>query len=200
MTKYEFLEELRGGLSGLPQNDIDERADFYSEMIDDLVEDGVSESEAVAKIGPVGSVVQQILSETPLSRIVRERVRPRRRFGAWEVALLVLGSPLWISALLLALAVVLTVYVILWAFIVSLWAAEASLVAGAVAGTAAGVFYITQTTYIQGAALIGAGLALAGLAIFAFFLCFFASKGAALLSAKIALLIKSMFVRRRTGQ
>ena len=39
MTKQEFLAELRRGLSGLPQNDIEERLNFYSEMIDDRMEE-----------------------------------------------------------------------------------------------------------------------------------------------------------------
>ena len=34
MNKDQFLEELRKKLSGLPQEDIDERVAFYSEMID----------------------------------------------------------------------------------------------------------------------------------------------------------------------
>lgn len=62
MTKQEFLAELRRGLSGLPQNDIEERLNFYSEMIDDRMEEGLSEQEAVDGIGSVDSVVSQILS------------------------------------------------------------------------------------------------------------------------------------------
>ena len=42
MTKNEFLEQLRRGLSGLPMEDIDERLNFYSEMIDDRIEEGLS--------------------------------------------------------------------------------------------------------------------------------------------------------------
>ena len=47
MNKEEFLSELRTKLSGLPQEDIEERISFYSEMIDDRMEDGISEEEAV---------------------------------------------------------------------------------------------------------------------------------------------------------
>ena len=47
MNKQEFLDELRKGLCGLPENDVDERLDFYSEMIDDLTEDCLSQEEAV---------------------------------------------------------------------------------------------------------------------------------------------------------
>ena len=47
MRKQEFLTELRKGLSGLPQDDIEERLSFYSEMIDDQIEEGLAEEEAV---------------------------------------------------------------------------------------------------------------------------------------------------------
>jgi UV DNA damage endonuclease len=39
MTKLNFLFELREKLKGLPQNEIDERLNFYSEMIEDMVEE-----------------------------------------------------------------------------------------------------------------------------------------------------------------
>lgn len=47
MNKQEFLVKLRKGLSGLPKEDIEERLTFYSEMIDDRMEEGLSEEEAV---------------------------------------------------------------------------------------------------------------------------------------------------------
>ena len=43
MDKQAFLNRLREGLNGLPQDDIAERLNFYSEMIDDRVENGMSE-------------------------------------------------------------------------------------------------------------------------------------------------------------
>ena len=43
MNKQEFLAELRKGLSGLPQDDIEERLIFYDEMLEDRIEEGLSE-------------------------------------------------------------------------------------------------------------------------------------------------------------
>ena len=67
MDKALFLDELRRRLSGLPQSDLDERLLFYSEMIDDRMEDGLTEEEAVAGIGSVDEIVEQIMAEIPLS-------------------------------------------------------------------------------------------------------------------------------------
>ena len=67
MCKQAFLDELRERLTGLPQEDIDERLDFYAEMIDDRVEEGLTEEEAVAAIGTVEEVFAQIVEETPFT-------------------------------------------------------------------------------------------------------------------------------------
>lgn len=94
MNKQEFLTQLRKGLSGLPQNDIEERLMFYSEMIEDQMEDGVSEEEAISTIGSVDEIVAQVVAETPLVKIAKERIKSKRRLRAGEIVLLVLGSPI----------------------------------------------------------------------------------------------------------
>ena len=48
MGKDAFLAQLRKGLAGLPQKDIEERLTFYSEMIDDRMEEGLSEEEVIS--------------------------------------------------------------------------------------------------------------------------------------------------------
>ncbi len=193
MGKEEFLARLGEGLAGLPREDAAERLTFYSEMIDDRMEEGLTEEEAVAQIGPPEAVVSQIIGETPIAKLVRERVRPKRRLRAWEIVLLALGSPIWVSLLVAALAVVFSVYVVIWAVIAALWAVEGSCIAGTLGGAAAGVMQTLKGGPTQGLLLIAAALVLAGLAIFLFFACRAATTGAALLTKKIALWIKSRF-------
>ena len=85
MNKQAFLAQLRKGLSGLPREDIEERLTFYSEMIDDRTEEGLSEEEAVSGIGPVDTIISQSIADTPLAKIAKERISPKRRlktFGA----------------------------------------------------------------------------------------------------------------------
>ena len=67
MNKQEFISALENGLSGLPQNDVAERVAFYSEMLDDKIEEGMSEENAVATLGAVDDVISPIISEYPLS-------------------------------------------------------------------------------------------------------------------------------------
>ena len=194
MSKQEFLAALREGLSGLPQNDIEERLTFYSEMIDDRVEDGLTEEDAVSEMGTVDDVVSQIVAEIPLSRLVKERVRPKRTLRAWEIVLLTLGSPIWLSLLLAVLSVILAAYVMVWSAIVSLWAADVSLAAGSLEGVLSAAVFAVRGNALTGFAMLGAGIFCAGLSIFLFFGCREATKGTLLLTKKTALAMKSLLI------
>lgn len=196
MNKTEFLAALKNALSGLPQQDIEERLAFYSELIDDRMEEGLSEEEAVKERGSVESIAEQTLADIPLSRLVKERVKPKRALRAWEIVLIVLGFPLWFPLLLAAAVVVLALYIVLWALVIVLWAIEVALWACALGGIAAAVFYFVKDTALQGIVMLGAALVCAGLSIFLFFGCVAASKGVVILAKKIARGIKSLFVRK----
>ena len=67
MNKETFLSELKKGLSGLPADDVNERLAFYGEMIDDRVEESMSEEEAVAGIGTVALAAT---TATPTQKVI----------------------------------------------------------------------------------------------------------------------------------
>lgn len=194
MNKQEFLAELRKGLHGLPQNDIEERLTFYNEMIDDRMEEGLTEDDAVSEVGTVNEVVSQIVTETPLSKIVKEKVRPKRTLRVWEIILLALGSPIWLSLLIAAFAVIFAVYVTAWSVIVALWASELALAASSIGSILSAVIFAFQVNGIVAIAVLGAGIAFAGLSIFLFFGCKETTKGILFLTKKMILGIKSLFI------
>lgn len=196
MNKQDFLARLRQALSGLPQDDIEERLAFYNEMIDDRAEDGLTEEAAVAELGPVDKIAAQIAAEIPLPRLVRERMKTTRRFRTWELVLLILGFPVWLPLLTAAFAILLSLYIVIWAVIISLWAVWISFIAGALGGLAAGVMFICQGNGTQGLIMISAGVVLAGLSVFLFFGCRAATRGAAILTKKLAAGVRSLFLRK----
>ena len=63
MTKREFLDALKEKLSFLSGKELSDRLDFFGEMIDDLTEEGLSEEEAVSRIGSVDKVAWQIIAD-----------------------------------------------------------------------------------------------------------------------------------------
>ena len=196
MNKNEFLSLLRDGLSGLPKDDADERVDFYSEMIDDRMEEGLTEEEAVKEIGDVDSVISQIAAETPLVKLVKEKIKPNRRFKAWEILLLALGAPVWAPIIISLLAAVFSVYVSLWSVVISLWAVFVSLAASAVGVTIGGIVMICTGNAFTGIIGIGGGFVCAGLAILFFFLCKAVTVGFIRLTKLTLIKIKTCFVKK----
>lgn len=196
MTKMEFLLDLTGKLSPLPWEEIADRWDYYSEMIDDRMEDGLSEEEAVAELGTVEEVAAQILSDIPLSTLVKEKIKSKRRLRAWEIVLLALGSPIWLSLLIAAFAVVLSLYFVSWAVIISLWAIFISLVVCTLGCIAGGILLAVFGGRLAGIAMLAAGILCAGLSIFMFFGCKAATKGILLLTKKFAVWLKNRLIKK----
>lgn len=194
MTKRDFLMELEKKLSGLPKSDLEEHLNFYGEMLDDRMEEGLSEEEAVAAVGSTDDIAAQIIRDIPLTRLAKEKIKPKRRIRAWEIVLLILGSPIWLSLAVAAFVVILSLYAVIWSLIVALWSVFAAITACAPYGVGNGILHCMQGNGMSGIALVGAGFICAGLAIFLFFGCVAATKGMAKLTGKIALGIKICFV------
>ena len=200
MTKQEFLAELRARLSVLPVGELEERIALYGESIDDRIEEGLSEKDAVTALGTVDKIAAQILAELPLAKIVKERERPKKHLGAWATTLLAVGSPIWLVLLIAAFAVLLSVYISLWTVVVSLWATFGALVGTAIGGILGGTVFALGDCPPAGLAVLSAGLVCAGLSIFGFYGCRMATKGAAILSGKIAIGIKIAFVGKESSK
>ena len=133
MTKQELTFTLAEKLNGLPWEEVERSMEYYDEMINDRMEEGMSEEQAIAALGSIDEIAAQILADIPLSRIVRAKIKPKRSLRAWEIILLILGSPLWLSLLLAAFSVVLSLFASFWAVILSLYACELAFAVSAVA-------------------------------------------------------------------
>lgn len=194
MTKEIFLHQLRIRLTRLPEAEIQKRLDYYSEMIDDMMEDGISEEEAISSFGPVDDVARYILQDTPLTTLVKQTAAPKKGWTAASIILAVVGAPLWIPLAIAALAVILAVFAAILALIAAVFAVVLSLgLAGigliirafAILFTA-GVSY---TIFTIGAALVFIGLCL---------LAFLGARQIAVwllhLSQRIFIRIKSLFI------
>ena len=116
MTKQEFLRALKKRLSRLPKKDVEERINFYNEMIDDRMEEGLSEEEAVFGAGSVKEIAEQIISDRVEEKICEEKT-PKRKPKAWEIVLLIAGAPIWLPILI-------AVFAVIWSVVITLWAVE----------------------------------------------------------------------------
>lgn len=196
MKKNEFLLELKERLVGLSEADLNRSLDYYAEMIDDRMEDGLSEDEAVKEVGTPAEIAEDILKEMPLAKLVKARVKPNRKMAAWEIVLLILGSPLWLALLFTLFAAVLSLYIALWSVVISLWAIEVALVGAALVGVIALPIGLIQGNVWAGVALLGIGVFAAGLCVFGYYGCIRATKGACLLGKRLFGFVKTCFIRK----
>ena len=201
MSRDAFIGELRHRMAGLPQEAVDRTVEYYSELIADSMEDGLSEEEAVSRLGSLDEIVANVVKDTPLSQIVETRIREKKakRGGirAWEVILLVLGAPLWLPLLLAVLAVVLALYVTLWAVVIALWAVVAAVILTGVVAVVAGIVELCRLHLPQGLVLLGGGLVCMGLCALLFLLMKLITVGTVKLCKLIWTGIKSLFVGKK---
>ena len=171
MTKETFLAEIREKIQGLPQSDIEKFLDYYAEMIDDYVEDGRTQEEAIRELGSVEEIVEQILKETPLPHLVQEKVRPSHALRAWEIILLILGSPIWLPLALTVVLLFFCAYALVWMVIVLLYAIDAAVLFGGLAGLFCLLPFSLSGNVPQGIFTFGAGLVCIGIGLLFFFVC-----------------------------
>lgn len=164
MSKADFLRLLERALAQLSEEERQKNLEYYSELLDDMMEEGMTEAEATAKLGSPSQIAQSILQEMPLSKLVSTRVKPRSGWTPLAIVLAVVGSPVWVPLLLVGVAVVLALFVSIWALG---FAAIAVVIGLAVAVVAAPIIAIRAAamTLPLGLMLLGAGLVLLGLCV-----------------------------------
>ena len=194
MLKSEFLSQLRAALSDIPDHDVEERIAFYSEMIDDLIDEGMSEEEAVERVGPVDRIVSETLGTIPLFDLVKRKIKARTGIPAWGIALLIIFSPILFTLAVSVLAIAVSLFATMWCTVLTLWAVLLSFSVGAIAGSLGGLALILFGSWHVGLAAFGAGVTLAGLTIFMFYVCKMATKGVAALTKMSVIGIKKMFI------
>ncbi len=199
MTKLEFLRALENRLRQLPEAERRRQAEYFAEMIDDRIEDGCSETDAVNSLGDVGSIAERVLQVMPLPVLVRSRMKPRNGWTALTVVLLVIGSPVWLPILLGLLTVVLSVYVVFWSVILVLFSAVLAIGLGGL-GLMLSAVMSFGAAFILALMPLGGGLICLGLSIFAFFGALAVARALVRLTAVLARWTKSLLIRGEETQ
>lgn len=92
MKREEFIEALKLALKDLPEQEIQSSLAYFNEMIDDRIDEGMTEEEAVADMGPVNDIAAKLLMENQtLVNRVKDKLIPKRRLATWKIILLILG-------------------------------------------------------------------------------------------------------------
>lgn len=181
MKKIEFLEAVRSGIAELPYAEREAYISYYAEMIDDMIEDGMSEDDAVDVIGLPDGIAEQILREyyaehntepdsgerehTYTEPIIMAEKKTRKRMSVLTVILLILGAPVWLPLLLAGGIVLLAVYIVLWSLVISLYAIVLGFGLGGIALVLGGAVVAVAGQGMIALLFEGSGLVLIGMAI-----------------------------------
>lgn len=196
MTRQAYFDELRARLSALSPDEVERAVSFYEEAIEDRIEAGLSEEEAVAEMEPAAEAAERILSELPSIPHAFAQARSKSMPTSWFVlgiVLLVLGSPLWVSLLVAVLAVVAACFITLFSLLVGVWALVASFLLGVVFGGLGLFFAVGADSLPVGLVSLGIGLAMSGIGLFGLRLALICSHGLLRLTARVARWVVSPF-------
>ena len=197
MNKQEFLIELKQHLKGIAPEDISGSIEYYSEMIDDAVEDGMTEEEAVASLGDMDEIERQLRSRgektaktppEPEVSVMTEPVPERKNSDKTAVIILLIVCIPVIIGLLSAAA---GIYLGMWGAVIGFYAA-------AVGMGISGAALIISSPFVQTAlpeilVQFGIGMVLLSLSAPFFMLCSLLSKGLVELLKLIIRLIQNFF-------
>ncbi len=194
MTKKEFLDGIREKLKGLPPNDIDRSLGFYEELIQDVMEDGISEEKAVESLGSIDEIAEQILSETSIPITQKPE---KRNFKPLEIVLIILGFPLWLPLVMTVFILILAFYICACSILFSLYAVDFSLAATALFSLFSTFKFLFSGDILQSCGFLGTALVCGGLAILTFLGLNAVVKFFVILSKK---LFDKIFKSRRNGK
>ena len=121
------------------------------------------------EIGNVDDIVMDIAKDTPLVKLVKEKIKPKRRIKAWEIVLLAVGFPIWLPLAIVALVLIFVFILLVWVMVIVTYSIEIAFAGSSIAGA------ITFAAYFMHGELnwtaLGASVMCAGAAflfVFAF--------------------------------
>lgn len=158
MTKREFLDRLERCLASLDANERASMVDFYSEQIDDRIDDGMTETEAVASLESPEDIAANILAlredtaatQSAQTSAQKEAKKPRGgrsiagKITLWTCA--VIGILILLPVAVGVAASLFAVYLVFWAVVVVLAAAALSCVGLGVLNIMASIVEPASTT------------------------------------------------------
>lgn len=194
MTKKEFLAKGRKALSHLSKEELEERLAFYGEMIDDRMEEGLSETDAVMQILKSEETVAHLFLDESF-----EEEKDEEKKGVGEgakTALIVAGSPLWFALTVAAVVLWISLAATAFSVVVAVWSVFISFAVTAPVSVLGGIVIALFGRPLAGVAMVGVGLICAGLAVFTYYGAKVVGKGGWRLVKKSVAAVKKCFEKK----
>lgn len=90
MNRDIFISELRKGLRGVKDEEVERLVSYYNENILDRMEDGMSEEEAVESLGDLETIISEARSAETIPEILHSRINEMKNSFKGNTLLLIL--------------------------------------------------------------------------------------------------------------
>lgn len=107
MKKQEFIDKLSGLTKDLTASEREKAIQFYTEIIEDKIESGISEEEAVAQLGSPTGAAQKIKTDMQAKSKKTKKI------------ILISTCVIWVPFLLTMILMVFSIYLVLWTVIIT---------------------------------------------------------------------------------
>ncbi len=146
---------------------------YYSESLQDRIEDGMTEEEAIKSFESIDQIVKNLEDEIPLSAVVKDKVINKTTKNknmtlatiVLTIIAVILTSPIWIIILALLFSIAVAVVAVFWSIPIIIVSMYVSLYPVAISGIFFGFSRMFTVSFPTGLAYLGVGVASAGLAI-----------------------------------
>lgn len=163
MNKKEFLNDLDSKLDFLTEEERNKTLNYYSEIIEDRIESGASEEEAVLQMESTEVIAKKLMTENNTQKNTSEKVLDfidklfEKHGYLFVLAIVIFSIPLWTPIVGVILGLVCTMFLILFAMI-------AFGAIGSVAALGIGISFITQSL-LSAISALGVSMVCAGFAV-----------------------------------
>lgn len=166
MNKADFLLALTRKIQNLPQAERIRLIDYYDELIEDYIEEGYTEVDAVRRLGDFNQILKEIgVDHYESNRVKKQMIR----------LAIILGFPLWGSILLSIWCLLFSVYILIGCWPLIMFALCFSLIVVGIVGVFGGLA-IMSVTFFYGLFQLGLGLTFVGLSYYSINGLLYASK------------------------
>lgn len=191
MNKDEFLKELTYYLQKMKDSEKMKFITYYEEMISDYVENGVSEDEAVIKIGSPKKIAEELLESYGSVKINMPSTGSR----GLNITLLILGFPLWGCLLLSGILLLISMYTVLWCVPFATGVGSMGFLSTSIVGILGSPFIMSKSLSV-GVIQLGSGVASIGISLLLGMATITLSKKIFMLTKKINMKLMGVFKKK----
>jgi uncharacterized membrane protein len=191
MNKAEFLNELSLCLQSMNESEKNKFIIYYDEMLSDYVENGMTEEEAVNKIGIPKKIAEEILGDYGSVKINLPFTGSR----GLNFILTIIGFPLWGSVLLAFILMVFSVYVIIWCVPFVAGAGSIGFFTTSIIGIVGSPFVMARSAS-TGVIQLGTGIASIGISLLLGFAAVDLSKKLIIVTKKLNTKLAALFKKK----